>query len=138
MQHNEGLGLDLRSLAGIAYGWTTIRTNTERLTFLGGASVTREALDEDPSKDSLETVLGVQFESFKFDQPERDITVSVLVFPSLSESGRVRAELEAKIRWEIVEDFFFGLTVLESYDSAPPAGAASNDLTATTSLGWSF
>ncbi len=84
-------------------------------------------------------VLGLDFESFRFDRPERDIGVSLTVFPSVSDFGRVRAELNAKVRWEIVNDFFLGLTLLESYDSEPRTGeAAKSDLTLTTSLGWSF
>ena len=56
----------------------------------------------------------------------------------------MRAELNAKVRWEIVKDFFFGLTLLESYDSEPLSGTADGtetartDLTLTTTLGWSF
>ena len=47
--------------------------------------------------------------------------------------------LSARVHWEIVKDFNFGLTLLESYDSEPPtAAAAKSDLTIITSLGWSF
>ncbi len=139
LQRNEELGLDLRSLAGAAAGWYVIQSNTEILGLAAGMAVSREQLaGSDPSQESLEAFLGLQFESFKFDTPERDVDITLAVFPGLSESGRVRAELDAKVRWEIVKDFFFGLSLLESYDSEPPTGAVKSDLTLATSLGWSF
>ena len=139
LQRNEELGLDLRSLAGAAAGWYVVQSNTEILGLAAGLAVSREQLaGSDPSQESLEAFLGLQFQSFKFDTPERDVDLTLAVFPGLSESGRVRAELNAKVRWEIVKDFFFGLSLLESYDNEPPAGTVKSDLTLTTSLGWSF
>ena len=122
-------------------GYTVeIQTNTEILTLSVGAAVTRETLaGAEPSQESIEALLGLEFQSFRFDHPERDVGVTLAVYPGLSDFGRVRAELNAKVRWEIARDFFLSLTLLESYDSEPPTEEASkNDLTLTTSLGWSF
>lgn len=140
LQQNEELGIDLRTLAGAAAGWDVVQSNTEVLALAAGMAVTREQLaGSDPSQENLEAFLGLQFQSFKFDTPhQRDVDLTLAVFPSLSDSGRVRAELNARVCWEIVKDFFFGLSLLESYDSEPPTDAVKSDLTLTTSLGWSF
>lgn len=139
LQHNEELGIDLRSLVGAGAGWYVVQSNTEVLGLAAGMAVSREELaGSDPSQENLEAFLGLQFQSFKFDTPGRDVDITLAVFPSLSDSGRVRAELNARVRWEIVKDFFFGLSLLESYDNEPPTGAVKSDLTLTTSLGWTF
>ena len=44
------------------------------------------------------------------------------------------------LKRELVKDFFWNLSLLNSYDSDPPAGgdAEKNDLTLNASLGYSF
>lgn len=139
LQHNEELGIDLRTLVGAGVAWRLKQTNSTNFTLVGGASVNRENVDGAESQESVEAILGLQFESFKFDHPERDIEVLFTVYPSLSDFERVRAELNVKIRWEIVNDLFLGLSLLESYDSEPLfAGAEKSDLSLITSFGWSF
>ena len=140
LEHNEELGIDLRTLLAGAAGWNVVQSNTEILGLAAGMAYTREDFDgPDPSQESIEALLGLRFESFKFDAPERDVDINLAIFPSASELGRVRANLTARVRWEIVKDFTFGLTLLESYDSEPPtAAAAKSDLTIITSLGGSF
>lgn len=140
LQHNEELGIDLRTLVGAGVAWRLKQTNSTNFTLVGGASVNRENIGGAvTSQESVEAILGLQFESFKFDHPERDIEVLFTVYPSLSDFERVRAELNVKIRWEIVNDLFLGLSLLESYDSEPLfAGAEKSDLSLITSFGWSF
>ena len=140
LQRNDELDLDLRALAGVAAGWFAVQTNTELLNlFAGGVFTSEDVAGAEDDQESIEAVLGLGFQSFRYDTPERDLDIRLAVFPSLSESGRVRAELKAKISWEIVEDFTFGLTLLESYDSDPATeGAEQTDLSLVSSLGWSF
>jgi len=139
LQHNEELGIDLRTLVGGGVAWSLKQTNSTNFTLVGGASINREDIVGAENQESVEAILGLQFESFKFDEPERDIDILLTVYPSVSDFGRVRAELSAKVRWEIARDFFLSLTLLESYDSEPPTEDASEtDLSLTTSVGWSF
>ena len=50
-------------------------------------------------------------------------------YPSLTEWGRQRVQLNSSLKREIVKDFFVGLNVFDSYDSAPPnPDAAHNDI----------
>ncbi|MEE8525833.1 MAG: DUF481 domain-containing protein [Thermoanaerobaculia bacterium] len=140
LEHNEELGIDLRTLLAAAAGFYVVQSDTKILGLAAGMAFTREEFGgPDPSQESIEVLLGFQFESFKFDTPERDVNINLTIFPSVSEFGRVRANLSARVRWEIVKDFNFGLTLLESYDSEPPTEATGkSDLTFVTSLGWSF
>ncbi len=138
-QENEELGLELRSLITGGYGRHVIQTNSRELNLFAGLALNREKFEGVDSSSSTELAGGLEYAFFRFDDPETDLRVSLVVFPSLTESGRVRAELEARLRWEIVEDFFFGLSIYDSFDSDPLlAGSETNDWGLNSSVGWSF
>ena len=76
---------------------------------------------------------------FRYDTPELDLSTSLQIIPNLSDSGRVRSEFDIKLRWEMVEDLFWELSVYDSYDSDPVLDdAEKNDYGIVTSLGWEF
>ncbi|HSQ70412.1 MAG TPA: hypothetical protein VLM41_10025, partial [Steroidobacteraceae bacterium] len=61
------------------------------------------------------------------------------IFPSLTESGRIRSEGKLSSRWEIISDLYFEISMYGSYDNQPGETAASDyDYGTTTSLGYSF
>jgi hypothetical protein len=60
------------------------------------------------------------------------------VFPSITDAGRVRADLEIGLRRELVTDLFIELSVYDSYDSKPPEDGTDNDYGIVTSLGYTF
>ena len=140
LQRNDELDLDYRSLVGAGYGRYLIQNNKTFLNLFGGLAVSQEKYQDEPAAESVEALVGLEYSMFIFNQPETDIGLSLLVFPSLTSSGRVRAEFRARIRREIVSDLFLQLTVLDSFDSAPQNDGDSerNDWTLSTSLGWTF
>jgi hypothetical protein len=61
------------------------------------------------------------------------------VYPSLTESGRWRVDVNAKFRQELVEDFFIDVSFYGNYDTDPPTlGADNSDYGVVMSLGYSF
>jgi hypothetical protein len=71
--------------------------------------------------------------------PEIDITAKFLIFPSLTDWGRVRTNLETKLKIEIFKDFFWSFSFFDITDSRPQTEEASkHDYGVTTSLGWKF
>lgn len=71
--------------------------------------------------------------------PELDLSTNLQIIPNLTDTGRVRAELDISLKWEIVEDLFWQLSFYDSYDSDPiVADAEKNDYGVSTSLGWAF
>ncbi len=81
----------------------------------------------------------VSWSVFRYDRPETDLTMSFLVFPSITVSGRVRGELDVSLKREIFKDFFWSLSAYESYDSKPASAEAhTNDWGVANSFGWSF
>ena len=65
-----------------------------------------------------------------------DVEVGV---PNLSDTGRVRGELDVSLKWEMIADLFWQLSSYHSYDNRPPTvGAEKSDYGVVTSLGYDF
>ena len=132
--------MKLRSQVGGAYQRRLVQTNVVLFGVLAGAVVNREEfLDDTPGRNNLEGALAAELEWFTFDYPKTDVTSTFVFFPSLTDRGRSRMELDARVRRELVSDFFFNVTFRNSSDSDPPSeNAARNDYSVVTSFGWSF
>ena len=73
------------------------------------------------------------------DRDDLDVSVAAGGFASLNHGGRYRVELDARLKREIVRDFYATLRGYESYDSRPATeGAPLHDYGITFALGWSF
>ncbi len=139
-QENTELGIDLRTFAGGGGGRNLIQTNRSGLSLSGAVTVVNEQTTEGgDTTDSVEAQLGLDYRFFVFNAPKRDIRVKFVVIPSLSESGRVRTELDTRFKLELVKDFFWELKLFTSTDSKPPGGAISkSDYGIITSFGYSL
>ena len=104
-----------------------------------GLRVNREKPLEGESTSNLEAALGFSFDRFSYDFPKVDIYATVSGFAGLTDWGRVRAELDLRIKREILRDFSVSLRFYESYDSRPVTeGAARNDYGGSVGIGWTF
>lgn len=138
-QGNEELGLNLRSVVGTGLGRYIVQGTSAEWAAFAGLAGAHENFESEPVQNSLEGLVGTQYSYFRYDTPKRSIDAGLVVFPSITESGRVRAEADVSSRIEIVEDFFFDLTLYGSYDSeADPAAPSNSDYGVVTSLGYSF
>ena len=139
VQGNQELGLDIREVIGGAPGRYLVQDNHKEWGVFAGLAVTHEQFKSEDGQNSVEGVLGTQFSFFRYDTPKRSLDLGLAVFPSLTESGRVRAEADIDSRFEIVKDLFFDVSLYGSYDSEGDPEAASNtDYGIVTSLGYSF
>lgn len=145
-ERNDQLGIDLRSSIGAARGRFLRQTNQQRLAVYGGIILNREEVDgtnalpgANLTEDSTEAVGVIQAEWFRYDEPELDIISAFIVYPSLSESGRVRTEFDLSFRWEVVSDLFWDITLYHDFDNQPPSAQADEaDYGIITSVGWDF
>lgn len=136
---NDELGLDLRTLLGGALGRYLVQNNSHEFALATGLGYAREDLANGSTTDSLEVILGLDYDAFRFSDPELALSTQLVVFPSLTVSGRVRAQASVQLRYELVRDLFTELTLSQTYDSKPQsAGAERNDYTITTSIGYTF
>jgi len=138
-EQNSELGLDLRVLLGGGFSRDLILTNLNNLRAGAGILVNREWPSGAEATNNLEGLLGVNYRIYRYDDPETDITTQLMIYPGISDFGRIRINFESKVKWEIYKDFFINLTFYDNFDNRPAtAGAAKNDLGVTFGIGWSY
>lgn len=139
VQGNEELGLNIREIVGAGPGRYFVQNAHNEWYAVAGLAVSRENFSYEPTRNSLEAMLATTYSFFQYDTPKRNVDASLAVFPSLTETGRVRAELDVDTRYEIVKDLFLDLNLYGSYDSeAVDAANSKADYGLVTSLGYTF
>jgi len=139
LEQNRELGFDLRSSAAGGGGRYLAQSGRDQLLAGLGLSVNRERPTEGESTTNLEAMVVLSYDRFSYDFPKVDVTMAMVGFASLTEGGRYRVELDARLKRELVKDFYATLRGYESYDSRPATeGAPTSDYGITFALGWSF
>ena len=88
---------------------------------------------------SLEASISGDYQLFVYDTPKRDINIDLAVFPSLTDGGRVRTNLDIKFSWEIISDLMFQLSYWLNYDNRGADGEGeTRDYGITTSIGYTY
>jgi len=138
-ERNTELDLNLRTMAGAGYGRYIVQSNHSEWLAGLGLAYSHENYTGGETFDSVEGVLSTSFKIFRYDFPETDIGGSLTLLPSLTKSGRYRAEGDLRAKYEFVDDLYFEIALYGSYDSQPPlADSQQSDYGVTTSLGYSF
>ncbi len=143
---NDELGIDLRTSVGGGGGRILTQSNHSRLLLESGLMLSHEnlapgenPLDEADANDSVEAFVSMDWDWYRYDSPELDLSSALEVIPSLTESGRVRAEFEIAFKWEIIHDLFWQISLYNSFDNRPVVeGAEKNDYGVVTSIGYDF
>ncbi len=140
LDRNDELDLDLRTSIGVGGGRYLRQTNSSTLTLGGGLQLSRENVSTGiADEDTVEALVSLNWDWFRYDTPELDLSTSLDIIPNLSDAGRVRGEFDVSLRWEVIEDLFWELSFYDSYDSDPVVeGAEKNDFGVGTALGWEF
>ena len=136
---NESLGLLLRSQVALAVGQRLINNNRAQLAIAGGIAVNDERnVNADPTQ-NLEGLFTFRQSYYRYDRPKTNADISFQYYPSLSNWGRQRIQLDASARREILKDFFLAINMFDTFDSRPPSpDAAKNDVGVSFSIGWSY
>ncbi len=140
LNRNDQLGIDLRTSVGGNGGRIVRQSDHSSLILEAGLMVTREELaGSTGDQDTLEAIGTIRWDWFRYDTPELDLSTKLEIIPNLSDTGRVRGELDITLKWEMIEDLFWQLEFYDSYDSRPATvGAEKNDYGIISSLGYSF
>lgn len=139
VQGNQELGLDIRGVLGAGIGRFVVQNSHNEWSAVAGLAYDRENFKDQSTQNSVEAVIATGYSFFVYDTPKRTIDANLAVFPSLTESGRVRVEADVDWRIELVEDLFFDLGFYGSYDSkADPSAPSNSDYGVVTSLGYTF
>ncbi len=136
---NDELGLNLRTSLSAGGGRYMVQSNTMLWSLDVGLQVSREDLDaNDDDVDSLEATFTTKFDWFVFHDPEFDWSTILKIIPSLTESGRVRGEIDTKLQWELIGDLNWGVSLYASFDNQPSETGSTSDYGVNTSLTYEF
>lgn len=139
LESNDALGIDLRLFGGVALGKYFVKTNNKLFYISGGVLATEENPNDGSSETNLEAAGTVRYQYWRFADPERSFDTNFSVFPSLTDLGRVRADLRSTFRLEFFSDLFWSMEFYATYDSEPlSADAEETDYGIVTGLGWSY
>jgi hypothetical protein len=95
--------------------------------------------DSDEVTTDASLLLGLRYSRYRTDFPKYNIDVGLSTFTYLTDWPRFRAQFNFKLGFEVVHNLTISLNVMNSYDSEPAtADAANNDLSVTSSLGYTF
>lgn len=138
-ERNESLGIALRSQAGITTGPRLIDSNRGQLAIGAGIVGNDErGVDVDPVQ-TLEAVFVVRSSFYTYDRPTTTFDAVLQYYPSLSDPGRHRMQLDAAVKQELFKDLFVSASVFNSFDNRPPnPTSSSNDVGTMLSIGWRY
>jgi hypothetical protein len=140
LQRNDELGIQLRVLGGGGGGRLLVQTNRMILPVMAGITVAREwAGSQGQDSTNVEGLVGIYWSLYMYHTPKTDLTFDFTAHPSISDGGRVRMNLDTRLRRELIKDFFVDLSFYLKYDNRPPSVTAStSDYGFVTSVGYSF
>jgi hypothetical protein len=138
-ESNESLGVTLRSQIGAAIGPRLINSNRAQLTLGAGLVFNDErGVDVEPTQ-NVEGLLVFGTSFYTYDRPKTNLDINVQYYPSLSNAGRQRLQLDAGVKREFFKDLFVGLSLYNTYDNRPPNPTANtNDVGIVVSIGWTY
>jgi len=134
---NDEQKLNLRSTYKAGAGYYFVHNN--RLAFGTGAGLawTNENYTDDTStKKSAEIYLAVGLN--KYDIGDLSLMSSAIFYPSITEKGRYRADVNFDMKYDLPLDFFIKMSLTYNWDNQPIEGASESDYVFTTSFGWEF
>jgi hypothetical protein len=137
--NSDEQSLDRRTSLDGFVGRSFIQSNRTSLSVFAGAAGNRErysSTDGRPTVISADSLLGLNFSSYRF--KTLSINSRLLVWPSLTDPGRVRTGLNSNLRIELVKDFYWSVNLYENFDTKPPINAKRNELSISTSIGWKY
>jgi uncharacterized protein DUF481 len=136
---NESLGIELRSQVGGVIGPRLVNSNRAQVTAGAGLVFNDERGVDVESTRNVEGLLHFATSFYTYDRPKTNLDVSLQYYPSLSNWGRQRVQLDASAKRELWKDFFVSLSVYNSFDSRPPnPDANNNDVGVVASVGWTY
>jgi hypothetical protein len=137
-QQSSQLSLDIRGTVGAGVGRYFVQSNKVNFGLWGGFGYSRERFTNQPDADDAPIgILATNFEYFTFGNLTTNLGSRLSVAPVLTDE-RVRFNFMTQYKREVVNNLYLTLSLTEAFDSKPPPTANKNDLSVTTSIGWSF
>ncbi|MBE9539595.1 MAG: DUF481 domain-containing protein [Proteobacteria bacterium] len=136
-ESNDQLALDYRVSLGAGFGRYFIDNHERQLISAIGLQANTERDLAGEQQESLEGALRLEFATWKFDPPELDVRLTLNLYPSLTDSGRLRGDSDLRLRWELYKDLFWDVTAWGVYDNRN-IGDGNLDYGVSTGIGWDY
>lgn len=132
---NTEQDIKLRVISKAGYGKYILHSIKKYWGVAGGLSFNHERYinTSEPVK-SLELFVGSDLNFY--DIGDFSIQSKVTVFPSLTESKRIRTDFSLDTKYDLPLDFYIKLSFVYNYDNKPKNGAPKDDYVLQTSFGW--
>lgn len=139
-QRNLELSIARRYLELLGVGNKLFIKDTWQLYVISGLSITQEKSTEGVSSPTrLELPLMLQFNFFKFHNPDIQVAVSWTGYYGLTETGRIRYSGSTSFSWQLIRYFYLTINPYSNFDSKPPSTTASKfDFGVALSLTYKF
>lgn len=138
-ESNESLGLVLRSQVGGTVGQRLVNTNRAQVQLGAGAVANNEQNVDAETTQSVEALLMGSLSYYTYDSPKTTADFKFQYYPSLTQKGRQRIQIDSSFQRELITDLTVTFTLFYTFDSKPPQeGAARTDIGIVTSIGWRF
>ncbi|MTH15278.1 DUF481 domain-containing protein [Flavobacterium sp. LC2016-01] len=132
---NTEQDIDLRIISKAGYGKYLMHSNKKYWGVASGLSFNHERFTETTEANkSLELFIGTDFNLY--DIGDFSIQTKATVFPSITESKRVRTDFSLDTKYDLPLDFFIKLSFVYNYDNKPKPGASKDDYVFQTTFGW--
>jgi hypothetical protein len=118
-------GINSQTTYGGGLGRYLKKTNTARVTVLCALAVMDTQYNDRPTQNNLVSVIGANIDLFQFKKTE--LSLAPTLFPSLSDQGRVRFNMNASYKIQIVSGFWWNITFYGNWDNRPPPGLVGDD-----------
>ena len=139
LAQNSELDLDLRATLGAGVGRYLKESSKSRVSILGGLLANHEdyATALEPTT-NLEAAFQLDYRLYLFTGTKTKFSLLLTVLPSLSQSGRVRANLDSNLDIQLISDFYWNLAVQATADSRPPELSEGYDWLLISAIRYSF
>ena len=118
-------------------GYSLIRDQGMELFVGAGGNLNDERYVGEPTNRTGEIRAQIRFDAF--DVGDLDVYTDVTSFVTPTGGGRFRTNIDARLAWELIDDFVLGFNVTERLDSKPPSETATKrDYQYAFSVGWSW
>jgi len=139
-ERNEELELIGRTKFGAGVGRYMVQDDAMEFTVGAGVVLLHERyVGQTDGSATVEGQASVQLDAFRYNSPKLDLSTALMVYPGITDWGRIRIDFDTRVSYELIKDFFLTLSLFERYDSRPPSEtAAKSDFGTTLSISWSF
>lgn len=128
-------GIRGRTSPELSFGKFLVSSN--KLYWMAGAGLSYNIetyYDSELDKNSLELLIGTQFEIFNFE--DLSFSTAAVGYPSLSEKGRFRLDYDFTLKYDLPLDFYIKASLSLNYDNQPVEAGNTTDYVFSTGFGW--